>query len=95
MEEIIKLLQEAEELAKKEKIPFFAAVTTENNENTTEYNYYHVTPFYANKALTKDYISPMLLVINGFPIKKDKKVDVEGLITKVKTGLPARIQQEG
>lgn len=84
IEEVREKLKEAEEIAKAKRIPFFAAIPTENSEDKTKYEYFHATPYYAGVKLKDDYISPMLLVINGFGLQKAKPSDVEGLLSKAK-----------
>lgn len=84
IEELREKLKEAEEIAKMHKIPFFAAIPIENTEEKTKYEYFHATPYYTGVKLKDDYISPMLLVINGFGLQKTKPSNVESLLAKAK-----------
>lgn len=84
VEELRNKLKEAEEIAKINKIPFFAAMPVENDDAETKYEYFHATPYYTGEKLTDDYISPMLLVINGFQIQKSKPINIEDMLAKAK-----------
>lgn len=98
MDELEVKLKEAEELAKENNIPFFACMVTKNDEKNTEYEAFTTTPFYLGTRLAKDYISPMLLVLNGFPVlpKIQEEDETYKSLQKMKRGedidFPERIE---
>lgn len=66
MTELEEKLKEAEEIARQQGIPFFASFAAD--EDGKEYKNFCITPLYVGKKLINDYITPLLLVVNGFPV---------------------------
>lgn len=58
------------------KIPMFAAIADKDSVLGTHYISESVTPFDLGTRLRNDYISPMLLVLQGFDVVDPDKVGV-------------------
>lgn len=81
--EINRVLNELKSLCQRNGIPMFAAVAIKDNISIkdsnvkTEYLKEIVTPFSVNKKLKTDYISPMMLVLNGFQVRNEVPMIME------------------